>query len=304
MSGIRHLPRTSSNLKFGNYGLLADQSTLDRLEGYKSGQSQRASEESTYGRSFVSTSSRPGSAREQLLPKTGPRPSSEALPHVPGDIDLADAGRVSEGGSANLQSLYSHRISHAAETGQLLPRSRRYTHDAGPPSIPPIVVHSGSSDDFFNFGKPPLETPPLETDRASNPFSTPPGAPSPGALDFQPPPASHVSISASHPSSSAQPVETPQQNFSRSAVQTPAHALQPTDVNQQGRRTHILRKVNSNFEILVPGTLDVRDSHVDGSDDPDPDLEAGAKRHSRKLRKKKRLTLHGRSSNFTEEFDA
>lgn len=65
--------------------------------------------------------------------------------------------------------------------------------------------------------------------------------------------------------------------------------LRPFDGNRQARNNQILRKVNSNFQILRPGTLDApRPSH--DHSEWQVDLEAANKRSSRKLQKRGRAS--------------
>lgn len=69
------------------------------------------------------------------------------------------------------------------------------------------------------------------------------------------------------------------------------HAQPPNsfDGSRQARNHQILRKVNSNFQILRPGTLDApRPSHDHG--EWQVDLEAANKRSSRKLQKRGRAS--------------
>lgn len=68
-----------------------------------------------------------------------------------------------------------------------------------------------------------------------------------------------------------------------------AQPLRPFDGNRQARNSQILRKVNSNFQILRPGTLDAPRPNNDHSG-WQVDLEAANKRSSRKLQKRGRAS--------------
>lgn len=76
-----------------------------------------------------------------------------------------------------------------------------------------------------------------------------------------------------------------------------AQPLSPFDGIRQARNHQILRKVNSNFQILRPGTLDApRPSYDHG--EWQVDLEAANKRSSRKLQKRGRASS---KSSYTME---
>lgn len=68
-----------------------------------------------------------------------------------------------------------------------------------------------------------------------------------------------------------------------------AQPLRPFDGNRQTRNSQILRKVNSNFQILRPGTLDPP-RHSNDFSSWRVDLEAGSKRDSKRLQKRGRAS--------------
>jgi len=68
-----------------------------------------------------------------------------------------------------------------------------------------------------------------------------------------------------------------------------AHPLRSFDGNRQARNNQTLRKVNSNFQILHPGTLDAPRPSNDHSE-WQVDLEAASKRTSKKLQKRGRAS--------------
>jgi hypothetical protein len=69
--------------------------------------------------------------------------------------------------------------------------------------------------------------------------------------------------------------------------------------DQNTRRAQIARKINPGFEILQPNTLDINRQSSDIADWKQ-DLEAGNKRHSRRLQRK-RGNSNGTESRFIEE---
>ena len=69
--------------------------------------------------------------------------------------------------------------------------------------------------------------------------------------------------------------------------QSHAQPLRPFDGNRRLRRFQVIRKVNSGFEILRPGTLDAPDQHADGIEMMG-DEEKGNRRDWRKLHKRGR----------------
>lgn len=71
------------------------------------------------------------------------------------------------------------------------------------------------------------------------------------------------------------------------------------DVTRNSRTSQVIRKVNSGFEILRPGTLD-KPPQTSEETYPGHDLEIGGSPPIRKLHKKNRDSLSLRESRFTE----
>ena len=76
-----------------------------------------------------------------------------------------------------------------------------------------------------------------------------------------------------------------------------AELSQQASIPQVHRNSQVLRKVNSGFEILRPGTFSVA---MPPADD-DRDLESGEKRQSKRLQKKRRPSEGYKASNFVEQ---
>lgn len=109
----------------------------------------------------------------------------------------------------------------------------------------------------------------------SNPFDTPDGSPREGRM-----PDLHLDDdSALH--------YVPTTDASNTYDQGHAQPLQPLDGNRRLRRSQVIRKVNSGFEILRPGTLGAPRPSTDNTE-WSGDLGEGVKRQSRKLQKKPR----------------
>ncbi|KAL8733719.1 MAG: hypothetical protein Q9166_001912 [cf. Caloplaca sp. 2 TL-2023] len=131
MHGVQrptYQPRRSSHLRFSNSHTIDSAEALERLEGRqlasktgsKSSQEsaeyevpgQRVSDDSWSGSSGESHIPYTGQSQGTKLPSNGPLPPSTMKP------------QTARYKSSDLDSLASHRQSHAAETGQLFPRVR------------------------------------------------------------------------------------------------------------------------------------------------------------------------------------
>ena len=72
-----------------------------------------------------------------------------------------------------------------------------------------------------------------------------------------------------------------------------------TDSNRQSQRAQVIRKVNSGFEILRPGTLE-KSRQSNDSADLRQSLETEQKRQGKRLQKKRRESTKGKVSEFSE----
>ena len=74
--------------------------------------------------------------------------------------------------------------------------------------------------------------------------------------------------------------------------------VQAAELNRQQLESQVIRKINSGFEILRPGTLNRPQTH----DDTKLKGESNSEKHlSRKLQRKSRDVSHPRESRFVEE---
>lgn len=76
-------------------------------------------------------------------------------------------------------------------------------------------------------------------------------------------------------------------------IQGHAQPLRPFDGNRQLRRSQVVRKVNSGFEILRPGTLDTPRQSSDTAD--------AREEYNRKSKKLQRRSRASSGSNFIED---
>lgn len=189
--------------------------------------------------------------------------------------------------SVDLELLNNHRMSQAAETGQLTPRTRRTGDWSGPSAQVSAVSIPDQSDYFVNAmvtplselrspvtpNSPKIDALPAAVRRSSmpegvTPFSqfcqTAPPTPRPissqASIQERSPqrPQSHaVSIYTSAPSSPIKTAPTPREPATTQTTSRPGSqpSLQPHRSSFDKRESQILRGHGSGFEILRPGSL-------------------------------------------------
>ncbi|KAL8794474.1 MAG: hypothetical protein Q9195_002947 [Heterodermia aff. obscurata] len=289
-------PRRSSGLRFSNSN---DNSTaLAALEGRRMAPTPELVEpqgtlEGVRPRRVSSSGSGSNSSEEHYTPRRPgmKRDSSDIL----FDPTYLPSGVPRASNDDHLNYLASHRRSHAAEEGQLLPRIRpNNTHGRSTSDVP---LHRGQ----FSTGR-------ISGEDASNPFATPLGTPrastKSGYVEEPPSFASFVNSSSSPDSriEAADDVE-----YSSSDLRHTSNALQQGDGNRQHRQSQIARKINSGLEILRPGSFSrPRESVADWNEKAqvgDEHQSGGAegpanKRHSKKLQRKR---ADSKESRFREE---
>ncbi|EUC50244.1 hypothetical protein COCMIDRAFT_1196 [Bipolaris oryzae ATCC 44560] len=190
----------------------------------------------------------------------------------------------------DLDLLRSHRLSHVAETGQLMPRVRKPGHSGEWASVADNQISTLNGVNYFTPRKSP--SPPLSTGiHPSQDVVTPSSGPSHDghaanqARQAIPLTESYAPNAPFYPDT-YQP-HGPSHQYSYDQV--PYQVM--TDQNQD-RNEQVLRKVNSGFEILRPGTFK----------EPTPEeLELAERRASKKLQKKRRPSTDSRKSAFTEQ---
>ena len=202
---------------------------------------------------------------------------------------------------ADLGLLYTHRLSHVAETGQLVPRRKRSHRRSGDwtrtaparparPRHPPISMHNRHVS---------RSLPTTPTDEAKDPFDLPDvqsrRASVPNGIGSAPNPPEHkVPLhSADTALEHDQDIDVDdivrfyeKHNGAISAIATLSkpEATYAPPAFEHDRGSQVLRRVNDDFEILRPGT-------IPGAQDPNaPPREASidqAKRRSRRLSKER-----------------
>lgn len=191
----------------------------------------------------------------------------------------------------DLDLLQSHRMSHVAETGQLTPRARFRPGNSGEWASVADNLKGNGVDYFVPRQKTPSPPPapaaaPAQAHSAVSPLESPGSSQSKQAVPL-------LESYAARPfylPDVYQP-KGPQHQFSydEMPIQVKTQQAEQRDANDQ-----VLRKVNSGFEILKPGTL------------PSPEEEfpapPSADRRKSKLQKKRRASSSAsRKSHFIEQ---
>ncbi len=241
------------------------------------------------------SSDQSGSSQGHYVPKRPAQDrfqSSMASPSEAVHLTPIDSLPFTDCRRGNLDSLASHRLSHAAETGQLLPRVRRSGLSGdwtGSSHIPSRLSDIG---DYYTPYRPST------ANNSQNPFATP--YPSRASKAIIPETPSFQSFVDNHPVTAQQsdPLLHAAEGGSR---HDPTHVLQSADANQRLRRSTNVRRVNSGFEILPAGTLDLQRQSTGQSEEWNQDPELGDRRHSKKLQKKRPESVQRRESSFTEQ---
>lgn len=191
----------------------------------------------------------------------------------------------------DLELLRSHRLSHVAETGQLTPRVRKPGNSGEWASVADNQVSTLNGVNYFMPQKTP--SPPLATisDPAEEADITASAGPSHDghalnqARQAVPLTESYAPNAPFYPDT-YEP-RGPQHQYSYDEVPYEVN----TDQNKE-RDAKILRKVNSGFEILRPGTFQP----------PTPEeVELAERRTSKKLQKKRKGSGDSRQSAFVEQ---
>lgn len=191
----------------------------------------------------------------------------------------------------DLASLQSHRMSHVAETGQLTPRVRRAGHSGEWASVADNQTSSANGVNYFTPRKTP--SPPLqsvidqrqELEVAAASHYTQGAHASNESKQGVPLMESYAPNAPFYPDT-YQP-RGPQHQYSYDEVPYEVNTSQ----NQRERGDQVLRKVNSGFEILRPGTFQ--------PPTPEEHELAESRQQGKKLQKKRRSS-ETRQSAFVE----
>lgn len=194
----------------------------------------------------------------------------------PGSTPLAYDPRT------DLASLQNHRMSHVAETGQLTPRVRKPGNSGEWASVADSQISSANGVNYFMPQKTPSPPLPAVTDRPREPES--PDTRTTNETKQGVPLRESYAPKAAYYPDTYQP-RGPHHQYSYDEV--------PYEVNtQQNQRSsdQVLRKVNSGFEILRPGTFAA----------PSPEEHELADARQGKRLQKKRRSSETRQSAFVE----
>ncbi|EKG19435.1 hypothetical protein MPH_03298 [Macrophomina phaseolina MS6] len=285
----QHRPPPTAYTRYSQASMLRHSATLDTLEGDdEDAQAAHERSASANANPYVYTFSSNGSSRKS----SG---SSDNNPPDRSDDDTVETARMGKAPMASiprtrdprtdLRLLQSHRMSHVAETGSLARRERperptgrsgdwsnmsmdapysRSASNSGPPSPPSGPIS----------GPPSPHTPPMA--QGANPFMAPLESANSPTRD------SHPENVAAHAVPLLETYQPRGPNFDDDTPQ--AYASQ--------HDSQVLRKVNSGFEILRPGTFPIG-----------PTEEAlRAQQPPKKLQKKRRPSeADSRVSSFVEQ---
>ncbi|MCJ1400178.1 hypothetical protein MMC11_003382 [Xylographa trunciseda] len=166
-------------------------------------------------------------------------------------VDQAPYTRHSIG---DLDSLASHRRIHAAEIGQILPRIQVSNSGSGDWTS----LMSSSSDREYNSDDTPqqMSSSPKDHFKTQNRSTI---------VTTNGNPPSFQSFLDSDPVNVKRHTLPLLDNAERNVTAEKGHPLQSTDANRQLRQQEVMRKVNSGFEILRPGTLGTRKNSTDST---------------------------------------
>ncbi|KAK8193104.1 hypothetical protein HDK77DRAFT_480474 [Phyllosticta capitalensis] len=177
---------------------------------------------------------------------------------------------------ADLRLLQSHRMSHVAETGSLARRERRKTSQSGYSNYSIDVSNARYATSSGPPSIPDSEPlPPLPSGYDANPFMSP------------------SEINLASPTRDSHPENATQQGLPLLESYQPRRPNLDDDEYdmedaQDAQNNQVLRKVNSGFEILKPGTFPQVPQHESA---PQP----------KKLQKKRQGSASSRTSNFVEQ---
>lgn len=200
----------------------------------------------------------------------------------------------------DLDLLQSHRMSHVAETGQLTPRVRRPGNSGEWASVADHrtpAANEISTANGVEYFVPRQKTPSPPLCEVAVP---PQDLPLPSATSYYP--TAHASNQAKQaiPLLETQDMNHLPQTYQPRGPQFEYDEEEPRQevvTAQNGQRqSQVLRKVNSGFEILRPGTLG-----EPTSPEEDRSTAGSEKRKSKRLQKRRTSSSASRTSHFVEQ---
>ncbi|PSN73060.1 hypothetical protein BS50DRAFT_177698 [Corynespora cassiicola Philippines] len=286
----------AANSRYSNSNIIRNSTALHALEGQDSGSPTSRYEpytaQASSSNSGKSSIHRTSDETDYMNLQDG-RPYEAAYINPSRHTSLA----VPVDPRTDLHLLHNHRLSHVAETGQLTPRVRRPGNSGEWASVAenlrlPQEIATTNGVDYFV----PQKTP------------SPPLAPNAGHSQETAAPLAPVSNQDGHTSNQARQAVPLLETYAPKAQLVP-ESYQPTgpghqfsyetlpyevQTEQNQREDHVIRKVNSGFEILRPGTF----APPSPEEEKSPNSE---KRQSKRLQKKRRSSAGSRASNFVEQ---
>ena len=166
-------------------------------------------------------------------------------------MDQAPFSRNSIG---DLDSLASHRRSHAAEIGQILPRIQ--VSNGGSGDWTSLMSSTSDRECHATDGLKQVSGSPMDHYKTQNCFTTVTTIGSPPT--FQ-------SFLDSDPLNAKRHTLPLLDNAEKYNTTEKGQPLQSTDANRQVRQQDVMRKVNPGFEVLRPGTLGARKNSTDST---------------------------------------
>lgn len=161
---------------------------------------------------------------------------------------------------SSFDALAHHRRSQGAEEGQLRPRNR-------PSGTTGIVKPGTLAERRYSFEE---EHPVAE---ASDPFMTPLGTPMVYPMQSMEEPPSFANFVSANPLPESHIASVDDSEETSPSSQESVPHLQRSDGNSQPRQSQVIRKTNSGFDILHPGSLSQPQKNYAG--DLNRDLERG-----------------------------
>lgn len=208
-------------------------------------------------------------------------------------MELLPGPALRSSSADSLEAMQFHRMTQCAETGQLLPRARRFS-DSGDLSNPnmSLPIHQG----HINYSLPRPSTDSVITTTPNHkamatptieitPTLTPPGEHYLSQYGPIPIKKFGQQIGSSEPTHTSQPMEERE-----ASLPTPPTTPRTSFTLNETRDSQIWRQVNSGFAILRPGSLDSAASLEAQSSTHSRDSSSdsqGEKRRGGKLQKKR-----------------
>ncbi|KAF2276090.1 uncharacterized protein EI97DRAFT_48757 [Westerdykella ornata] len=298
-SAARARPPAAPSSRYSGSNFQRNSATLQVLEGAVEPPSSSAP------RSGKTSPQHSGKSSARTSDESDYMALPEGTPYEPAYIYPKQASLTPVDPRTDLNLLQSHRLSHVAETGQLTPRVRRPAHsgewaNAGDNVRSTQEIATSNGVDYFvprqKTPSPPLNSitePALSPSVPSSSSYSQDGHPSNQGKQAVPLLETYASQAYQYQQPQTYQPRGPQYEHDE---EVPRHEVQTAQNSQRQSQSQVLRKVNSGFEILRPGTL---------GEPPSPENEvqspAGEKRKPKRLQKRRTSSGTDRTSHFVEQ---